>query len=273
MSRLVKEIIFTSIFYIVLLALFLLVIKERVILSDEGLSTIGVALSTTVGVLTAIVVSFVLIIWTWSRQQRSTGFWRFRDALHQLSDSFDANLEVLPEIVKDIIKLTWEAAAASLVSPMPYDRFKKLSNKVWSKLTEVIERLQGIKNPSDEQVEKGRAYKDIGNYLVVLTTANFEHRIGHNAYDQILRLLGLLYRLLAVLTVSIVTVATSVTTTSKGIPDVFNVPLVIVLIGWFVYLLILLGIEMAGFTRLEARFRRERPPMEEIVRKYDISSS
>lgn len=255
--KFIKEITITVILLVALCILLAFVIKGSVVISDQGLSTFGLALSTSVGVLTAIVVSFVLIIWAWSRQQRSTGFWRFRDALHQLSDCFDANLEVFPEIAEDIIQLTFEAAAASLLSPMPHDRFKELSNKVCSKVTEVAKGLQGIKNPSSEQVAKARACRDIGNHLVVLATANFEHRIGHDAYKQILRLQGLLYRLFAVLTISIVTVAISVTTASKGIPDVFNIPLVTVLIGWFVYLLVVLGREMKGIVRLEELFRRE----------------
>ena len=267
------EIILAIIFFVVLWALWNFVIKENVVLSDQGLSTIGIALSTSVGVLTAIVVSFVLIVWTWSRQQRSTGFWRFIDALHRLSDCFDANLEVLPEIVEEMMQLTWEAAAASLLSPMTRERLKELSNKVWDKVTKVTEQQQGIEEPSERELAKGRAYMEITNHLVVLTTANFEHRIGHDAYKQILRIQGLLYRLLTILALSIGTVAISVTTSLKGIPDIFNVPLIAVLIGWFVYLLILVAREIGEIVRLEGQLRKEMPPMEEIFRKKGISPS
>jgi hypothetical protein len=75
------EIIFTVILFVVLWALWSFVIKENVVLSDQGLSTIGVALSTSVGVLTAIVVSFVLIVWQTSRRDRNESFLRWRNTL------------------------------------------------------------------------------------------------------------------------------------------------------------------------------------------------
>ena len=102
--RFVTEIAFTAIMLMALWALWNFVVHEHILLSDQGLSTIGLALSTSLGVLTAIVVSFVLITWQSSRQERSTSFWRWRNSLHQLSDCFDANLEVLPEI---FLHLKW----------------------------------------------------------------------------------------------------------------------------------------------------------------------
>ena len=219
--RFVKEIIFTVISYAVLWVLWYSILKEYIVLSDQGLSTIGLALTTSLGVLTAIVVSFVLITWQSSRQERSTSFWRWRNSLHQLCDCFDANLEVLPEIKRDIIKLTWEASEAALVAPMPRDRLKEYNIKVYKEITKVTKKLQGIKEPTNEHVAKGRAYKDISNHLVVLTHANFEHNLAHYLYRRVLSLRGLLYRLLVVLIVSILVVAIGVTTTSMQISDIF----------------------------------------------------
>lgn len=63
MPKLVKEIIITVISYVLLCLLWYFLVGEYIILSDQGLSTIGIALSTSIGVLTAIVVSFVLILY------------------------------------------------------------------------------------------------------------------------------------------------------------------------------------------------------------------
>jgi hypothetical protein len=255
--RFVWEIILTAILYMALWVLWDIILKEYIVLSDQGLSTIGLALSTSVGVLTAIVVSFVLITWQSSRQERSTSFWRWRNTLLQLSDSFDADLEVLSEIVEDVINLTWASAEVSLISPMPRGKFKELSSKVWNKATEVMEKLQGIKEPSKEEVAKGRAYSGITNHLVHLTTANFEHIVSHNLYRRVLSLRRLLYRLLAVLIVSILVVAIGVTSTSIGISDIFNAPLAAILIAWVIYVLINLGREIKRVSMLEDEFRRQ----------------
>jgi len=257
MPKFTKEIILTVISYAVLCILWYFFIGEHIILSDQGLSTIGLALSTSLGVLTAIVVSFVLITWQSSRQERSTSFWRWRNSLHQLSDCFDANLEVLPEIVEDIMKLTWEAAEASLVSPMPRDRLKEYNIKVWNKITKVTEKLQGIKELTNEHVVKGRAYKDIGNHIVVLTHANFEHNLAHYLYRRVLSLRGLLYRLLVVLIVSILVVTIGVTTTSMQISDIFNAPLSAVLILWVIYVLTHLGLEIKRVSFFEDELHRQ----------------
>ena len=140
--------------------LFLFIIKEYIVLSDQGLSTIGLALSTSLGVLTAIVVSFVLITWQSSRQERSTSFWRWRNSLHQLCDCFDANLEVLPEIKRDIMELTWKASEAALVAPMPRDRLKEYDIKLWKEITKVLKKLQGIKEPSKEGLKPVSSYAE-----------------------------------------------------------------------------------------------------------------
>ncbi len=251
------EVALTIILYAILWALWNFIIKENVVLSDQGLSTIGLALSTSLGVLTAIVVSFVLITWQSSRQDRSTSFWRWINSLHQLSDCFDANLKVLPEIVGDIIKLTSEASAASLVSPMPRDRLKEYNIKVWTEITKITEKLQGIKEPTNEQVARARAYKDISNHLVVLTHANFEHNLAHYLYRRVLGLRGLLYRMLVVLIVSILVVAIGVTATSMQVSDIFNAPLATVLILWVIYVLIRLGLEIKRVSFFEDELHRQ----------------
>lgn len=254
--RFVQEIIVTAISYAGLWALWNFVIKEPTF-SDQALSMIGLALSTAAGVLTAIVVSFVLITWQSSRRERSTAFWHWRNALDKLEDSFDANLELLKEIAQDVIRLTWESSKVALVAPMPRDQFIELSSKVSDKLTQLVKELQGIKTPSKEQETKGRAYKDIMNQLVYLATANFEHRLAHFLYNPVLSLRGLLYRLLGILTASILVVAISNTITLKEVSDIYNAPLAIVLIGWFVYVLIYLGREIKRISRLEDEFRRQ----------------
>lgn len=255
--RFVKELIITVTSYIVLCLLWYFFLGELITISDQGLSTIGLALSTSLGVLTAIVVSFVLITWQLSRQERSTSFWRWRNSLHQLSDCFDANLEVLPEIVGDIIKLTWEASKAALVAPMPRDRLKEYNIKVWKEITKVAEKLQGIKEPSKEDSKKARAYNDIGNPLVDLTHANFEHNLAHYLYRRVLSLRGLLYRLLVVLIVSILVVAIGVTTTSMQISDIFNAPLATALILWVIYVLTHLGLEIKRVSFFEDELHRQ----------------
>lgn len=255
--RFVTEIAFTAILFVVLWILWDFILKEYIMLSDQGLSTIGLALSTSLGVLTAIVVSFVLITWQSSRQERSTSFWRWRNSLHQLCDCFDANLEVLPEIKRDIMKLTWEASTAALVAPMPRDRLKEYNIKVWNEITKVTEKLQGIKEPTNEQVARARAYKDISNHLVVLTHANFEHNLAHYLYRRVLSLRGLLYRLLVVLIVSILVVAIGVTATSMRISDIFNAPLVAVLILWVIYVLTHLGLEIKRVSFFEDELHRQ----------------
>lgn len=264
MPKLAREIIITVISYVVLCVLWSFFIGEYIVLSDQGLSTIGIALSVAGGVLTAIVVSFVLVIWQWSREARSSAFWRWRNALDQLVKFFDVNLEVLWEIREEIAELTLESSAVSLVSPMPRDKFKELIDKVFSKMAKSDEELQEEKEPSKEEVLKQQAYMYISNYLPVLTTANFEHRISHDAYKQILRMEGLLYRLLILLAASVLTVAISVTNTSVGVSDAFNAPLVVILLIWFVYVLVQLGREIRAIVFLEKQFREEKLNRKEV---------
>lgn len=257
MPKFAKEIIITVILYVVLCVLWSFFIGEHIMLSAQGLSTIGIALSTSVGVLTAIVVSFVLITWQSSRQERSASYWRWRDALLKLLDTFDVNLESLKEIAEDIVVLTTEASAAALIAPMPRDRLKELVLSTLNKVAAVLERLKSIKEASKENLKKGRAYNDIGTYLVHLATANLEHNISHYLYRRVLSLRGLLYRLLVVLIVSILIVVIGVTNTSIGISDTFNTPLAAVLIAWVMYVLILLGREIRRISLLEEEFRKQ----------------
>jgi len=65
---------------------------------------------------------------------------------------------------------------------------------------------------------------------------------------------GLLYRLLFLLIACIVVVAIAATTTSTEVSDIFNAPLALILVGWAIYLLVRLGIEIKGFTFLEDVF-------------------
>lgn len=254
--RFTTEIALTVILYIALWALWNFILKEYVVLSDQGLSTIGIALSTSIGILTAIVVSFVLITWQSSRQERSTSYWRWRDALLKLLDTFDVNVESLKEIAGDIVVLTTEASAAALIAPMPRDRLKELVPSTLNKVAAMLERLKSIKEHSKEDLKKGRAYNDIGTYLVHLATANLEHNISHYLYRRVLSLRTLLYRLLVVLIVSILIVAMGVTKPSVEIIDIYNMPIAAVLIAWVIYVLILLGREIRRISLLEEEFRK-----------------
>jgi len=252
-----KEIIITAISYIVLCVIWYFFVGEYIVLSDQGLSTIGITLSTSIGVLTAIVVSFALIIWQTSRRDRSESFLRWRNTLHQLFEFYDANLEKNMDIRKEVMELTFEASAVPSIAPMSLDRCRELTSAVLNKITEDSEQLQDIENPSDEQVEKARVRKYIGDYLVMLVHANFDHNVAHYLYKGLLHLRSLLYRLLCVMGISIVVVMITVTTATAGISDVFNAPIALVLVVWVIYLLIYLGIRIKRFTRLEDEFRRQ----------------
>ena len=257
MPRYAKEITITVISYVVLLVLWYFFVGEYILLSDQGLSTIGIALSTSFGVLTAIVVSFVLITWQSSRQERSTSYWRWRDALLKLFDAFDSNKESLKEITKELMTITKEAAAAALIVPMPRDRLNELIPSTFNKIGEILNGLRLIKDPANEDIKKGRAYHDIDTCLIHLATANLEHTISHYLYRRVLSLRGLLYRLLVVLIVSILIVTMGVTKTSVEMLDIFNAPIAAVVIAWVIYVLIYLGREIRKISLLEEEFRRQ----------------
>jgi len=256
MPKFAKEIIVTVILYVVLCVLWSFFIGEHIMLSAQGLSTIGLAVSTSLGVLTAIIVSFVLIVWQTSRRDRSESFLRWRNTLHQLFEFYDENMEKYKEIRKEVLVLTYEASAVASIAPMSRNRCRELISAISDKIVKDAEQLQNIQNPSNEQVEKARVGKYMEDYLVMLVHANLDHNIAHNLYKGLLDLRGLLYRLLGVLGVSIVLVAITVTTTTVEISDIFNAPLATVLILWVIYLLIHLGIRIKKFTRLEDEFRR-----------------
>lgn len=256
MPRLTKEIIGTVISYVVLVLIWWFILNKYIVLSDQGLSTIGLALSTSIGVLTAIVVSFVLIVWQTSRRDRNESFLRWRNTLHQLFELYDANLEKIMEIQKEVMVLTSEASEAASIAPMDINRFRELSKKILDKVIPFSEQVQDIENPTQEQVEKAKLYKLIMDLLVMLAHANLDHNMAHNLYKPLLRLRSILYRLLTILIASIIVVTMMVTETSAGISGVFNAPLAIILIAWVVYVLINLGIEIKRFTRFEDELRR-----------------
>lgn len=256
MPKIAKEIIITVISYGGLCLLCYFFVGEYIMISDQGLSTIGIALSTSLGVLTAIVVSFALIVWQTSRRDRSESFLRWRNTLHQIFEFYDTNLEKLMEIREDIMVLTYEASEVASITPMSLERFKQLTSNIIRILTEDAKRILEIRNPTEEQLEKAKLGKYLMDYLVMLAHASFDHNVAHNLYLGLLLLRGLLYRLLCILGVSIVLVAITVTTTTVGISDVFIAPLAIVLILWVIYLLVHLGIIIKKFTRLEDEFRR-----------------
>jgi len=207
MPRLVKEIIITVISFVVLYILWHFFFGEYIVIPDQGLSSIGIALSTSIGVLTAIVVSFALIVWQTSRRDRSESFLRWRNTLHQFVEFYDANLEKLTEYSKEVIPFTYEAHAVATMAPMSLDRYRKLTLTIVGKLTEGAKQSQNIKNPSVEQLAKLKARKYLGDYFVLLTHANFDHNVAHNLYKGLLDLRALLYRLLSLLIACIVVVA------------------------------------------------------------------
>ena len=179
LPRFVQEIIVTAISSVGLWALWSFAIKEFTF-SDQALSTIGLALSTSAGVLTAIVVSFVLITWQSSRRERSSSFWRWRNVLHQLVDSFDANLEVLWEIREEVLELTQASSEVALLAPMPRDKFKQLSSKVSDKATKVAEKLQYVN-------ELAEGVRDVANRMekeVLYAYRDLAIELGA-IYDQI----------------------------------------------------------------------------------------
>ena len=251
------EIITTLIVYLVLCLLCYFVIGDYITLSTQGLSTIGIMLSTSIGVLTAILVSFVLIVWQTSRRDRSESFLRWRNTLHQLFEFYDANLEKYMDISEDVMVFTVEASEAASITPMGLKRYRELASKIMEKLAVDARIEQEIKNPTPEQIEKAKIGNYLMDYFVLLTHANFDHNVAHNLYRGLLGLRGLLYRLLCVLGVSIIIVAITVTTNTVRISDIFNTPLAVVLILWVIYLLFCLGIRIKKFTRLEDEFLRQ----------------
>lgn len=248
MPRLAKEIIITIISFVVLCPLSYFFLGELITISDQGLSTIGLALSASVGSLTAIVVSFVLIIWQFSRKERSDNFTRWRETLDQLDKFFVENIESLKGILPELSQLILASSRVSLWNPMPIEKITELFNEVEDKLQKEKWAQVGI-------------YKQISNYLTPLLTAGLEHIISNNMSLRILNLRRLFYRLLAVLMAGVIVVALGNTATSLGISDVFNLPLVVILIAWFMYVLIYLGGEIKRISRLEDELEKRKEAM------------
>jgi hypothetical protein len=257
MPKLAREIIITVISFVVLCLLWAFFIEKYIVIPDQGLSTIGIALSTSMGVLTAIVVSFVIIIWQTSRRDRSESFLRWKNTSQQLIQFYDANLEKFKEVQNEVMALTLEASAVAFRTPISFERFIELTSPLMDKIGKAAKLLGGIKNPSAEQVEKAKLYTYMSDYIVTLTHVNFEHNVAHNLYKGLLDLRGLLYRLLSLLILCVIVVAIAATTTTTEISDTFNAPLALILVGWAIYLLVRLGMEIKILTRLEDVFRRQ----------------
>jgi len=154
--KLAKEIIITVISFVVLYILWYFFIGEYIVIPDQGLSTIGISLSTSMGVLTAIVVSFVIIIWQTSRRDRSESFIRWRNTAQQLNNFYDANLEKFKEVQNEIMTLTLEASAVAFRTPISLEKFRELTSPLLDKMGKFITPLKDIENPTDEQVAKAR---------------------------------------------------------------------------------------------------------------------
>ena len=254
MPRFVKEIISAIVLCAVSYLSWVFAVQGYIGLSDQGLLTIATALSATMGVLTAIVISFLFIIWQSSHQGRDTAYWHWRDSLERLCDLFDTKLEVLWDIREEVSNFTHNAKAVSIVTPMSSKDIIEIKDKLLDKISAILNSMQGIAQPTEEDLIRGRAYNDVGTYLTDLITANFSHRLSHERYRMILDLKLLAYRLLALLAASLMLVGVTASTSSTGIPDTFNPPAAIILIGWCMYLFIWLGYEMRKATALEERF-------------------
>ena len=257
MPRFVKEIVITVCSYIILCLIWYYFIGENITLTDQGLSTIGLVLTTSVGSLTAIIVSFALIIWQTSRRDRNESFLRFRNTLHQLVKFNDINFKYFIEFQDDLSTLEMEASEAASVAPLNLDRYKILNSNIMNKLTDNIQKEQKITNPTNEQIEKARLKMYLMDYLVILAHANFDHNIAHNMYKGLLELRGLLYHLLCIFGICIILITINVTNIQENISDKLNIPLAIVLIVWVLLLLTRLGIRIKKFTHLEDEFLRQ----------------
>ncbi len=116
--------------------------------------------------------------------------------------------------------------------------------------------LPQLERQMNEFLEKSKLGKYLMDLFVMLTHANLDHNVAHNLYKGLLELRELLFRLLGILGISILFFIMTVTTNSVGMSDLFNTPLVLILIAWVLYLLCYLGISIKKFTRLEDEFLR-----------------
>lgn len=249
--RFYGEIISTVVLLIALWLLWNFIIKEYVVISDQGLSTIGIALSTSVGVLTAIVVSFVLILWQFSRQGRAAAFWRWSEDLDHLIDFVDARLGKLGDVEEKLIEFTKEAGGVNIVNPMPRDKFVKLKDGIFNKMSSEQDLLR------TGDVDKAKNEMIVAVYLKKLTASYFQHKLSHESYENILSLKALVYRLLVLLAANVFFICLAASTVIDKISDAFTTPLAAVLIAWVMYVLILLGREIRRISLLEEEFRKQ----------------
>lgn len=248
MSEFAKEIVITVISYIVLCLLWYFFLGEFIAVSDQGLSTIGLALSAAVGGLTAIVVAFVLIVWQFSRKNRSDNFIHWRETLDQLDKVFRENIKSLGGMLPELAQLILASSRVSLINPMPIEKITELFNEVEEKLQK-------------EKFKQVEICKQISNLLTPLLSYGIEHTSSNGMYLRILNLRRLLYRLLAVLMAGVTVVALGNTATSLVISDVFNLPLAVILIAWFIYVLISLAREIKRISWLEDELKKRRVDM------------
>jgi hypothetical protein len=247
----IKETGFVLFLYFVLCLLWYYLVGDAVVLSDQGLTTIGLALCSSLGGLTAIVISFSLIIWQTSRRDRTESFVRWRNILNQFMEFFDKNIEYFPGLEKNIITLMYGSASVSSISPMSREEFKKLSMPIFDKCEENAKRDMGISDPNKDQIHKAQTEMYLGNYLVLLTHANFDHNLARYLYKRLFELRGLLYRLLIILGFSILLVTFSVIKLSNSISDSLNVPVAFVLVLCVIYILTKIGLNIRKLTKFE----------------------
>jgi predicted DNA repair protein MutK len=246
MPKFAKEIVITAISYTVLCLLWYFFLGEFITLNDQSLSTIGLALSAAVGGLTAIVVSFTLIVWQLSRRDRSDNFIHFRETLDRLDNVFSENVGSLMGMLPELSRLLLVAHRVSAVNAMPIEKITELFNAVEEKLQ--VEKFN--------QVE---VCKKISNLLTPLLSYCIAFTVSCNMVSTVLRLRRLLYRLLAVLIAGVTFVALANTATSLAVSDTINLPLVAVLIAWFIYVLVSLAREIKRISWEEDELKKLRP--------------
>ena len=142
-----------------------------------------------------------------------------------MDEVFRNNTEALLGMLPELTRLLSAAHRVSQVNPMPL----KLLTEIF---TEVEEKLQ------TEKLKQIEVCRKISDLLTPLLGYGIGHIEGHSMVNQVLRLRGLLYRLLSVLIAGIAIVALANTATSLKIPDELNFPLILILIVWLFYVLI-----------------------------------
>jgi hypothetical protein len=240
-----KEIVITIISYVILSLLSYFFLGEYIVVSDSALSIISLALSAVVGGLTAIVVSFTLIVWQLSRRDRSENFIHFRETLEQLDEVFKRNIALLTGMLPELSRLLLAGSRVSVVNPMPIGKITELFNDVENKL-------------QSEKFKQVDVCKKISNLLTPLLSYGVVHIESYNMSLQMLKLRRLFYRLLVVLMAGVTIVALANTSTSLAILDVFNLPLATILVAWFIYVLVSLVREIKRISWMEDELRKHR---------------